>query len=62
MQEQLRPNPNPTPTPTPTPTQAVQEQLRQLQTSARLAEAAWKEERRAEVAASSQREKNLQAA
>ena len=29
--------------------QAVQEQLRQLQTSARLAEAAWKEERRAEI-------------
>ena len=40
--------------------QTLQEQLRQLQTSARLAEAAWKEERRAEIAASSQRERNVQ--
>ena len=37
-------------------------QVRQLQTNTRLAEAAWKEERRSEVALGAQREKNLQAA
>eukprot|EP00966_Prymnesium_polylepis_P041752 969425-Prymnesium_polylepis.1 len=42
--------------------QALQEQVAQLQNNVKLTEAAWVEKRRAEQAAATQRERNLQTA